>query len=191
MVAQFTGDTCPVDTHTILTYSQSTNPNSPYYDDQTRMFSRKEWVDEAFCESEIAADPNLQVTRISSAPAADLSVTNSDSPDPVPPGERLTYTVTVTNNGPDSATGVSLTDTLARSLRVRSVRPSQGRCVLRRTNVDCSLGDLAQGASATVVIVVRPTRKGTVTSTASVTASQPSDPDTTNNTATATTSVKQ
>ena len=62
MVAQFTGDEdCPVDTRTILTYSQSTNPNSPYFADQTRMFSNKQWVDEAYCEDEIAADPNLEV----------------------------------------------------------------------------------------------------------------------------------
>jgi hypothetical protein len=65
MVAQFTGDEdCPVDARTILTYSQSTNPNSPYFGDQTRMFSNKEWVDEAYCEEEIAADPNLQVIEI-------------------------------------------------------------------------------------------------------------------------------
>ena len=63
MVAQFTGDPdCPVDARTILTYSQSTNPNSPYFADQTRMFSNKQWVDEAYCEDEIAADPNLEVT---------------------------------------------------------------------------------------------------------------------------------
>jgi hypothetical protein len=66
MVAQFTGDEdCPVDTRNILTYSQSTNPNSPYFADQTRMFSNKEWVDEAYCEDEIAADPNLEVQEIS------------------------------------------------------------------------------------------------------------------------------
>ena len=66
MVAQFTGDEdCPVDTRTILTYSQSTNPNSPYFADQTRMFSNKQWVDEAYCEEEIAADPNLEVETIS------------------------------------------------------------------------------------------------------------------------------
>ena len=68
MVAQFTGDeNCPVDTRNILTYSQSTNPNSPYFADQTRMFSNKQWVDEAYCESEIAADPNLNVQEISEA----------------------------------------------------------------------------------------------------------------------------
>jgi acyl-homoserine-lactone acylase len=66
MAAQFTDDPdCPVDARTILTYSQSTNPNSPYFADQTRMFSRKEWKDERFCEDEIAADPNLEVETIS------------------------------------------------------------------------------------------------------------------------------
>jgi acyl-homoserine-lactone acylase len=62
MATQFTGADCPVDTRTILTYSQSTNPNSPYFADQTRMFSRKQWVDEAYCDNEISADPNLTVT---------------------------------------------------------------------------------------------------------------------------------
>ncbi len=65
MAAQFTGDEgCPVDARTILTYSQSTNPSSPYFGDQTRMFSNKQWVDEAYCEDEIAADPNLEVTQL-------------------------------------------------------------------------------------------------------------------------------
>ena len=43
---------------------------------------------------------------------ADLSVTKSDSPDPVLVGDPLAYTVTVANNGPAEATGVVLTDTL-------------------------------------------------------------------------------
>jgi hypothetical protein len=68
MAAQFTDDPdCPVDARTILTYSQSTNPNSPYFGDQTRMFSNKQWKNEAFCEDEIAADPNLEVKTISDA----------------------------------------------------------------------------------------------------------------------------
>jgi acyl-homoserine-lactone acylase len=60
---QFT-DGCP-ETRAILTYSLSTDPTSPWFADQTRMFSNKQWVDEAYCENEIAADPNLQVTDIS------------------------------------------------------------------------------------------------------------------------------
>ena len=51
---QFT-DGCP-ETRAILTYSLSTDPTSPWFADQTRMFSEKQWVDEAYCEDEIAAD---------------------------------------------------------------------------------------------------------------------------------------
>lgn len=121
----------------------------------------------------------------------DLSVMKTDSPDPVFAGEPLTYTVTVTNKGPSTATGVVLTDKLDRSLRVSSARPSQGRCRVRtRLDVVCDLGDLPGGESATATIVVRPTRKGMITNTASVTLSQPTDPDMSNNTATVTTEVK-
>ncbi|HEX7745501.1 MAG TPA: penicillin acylase family protein, partial [Micromonosporaceae bacterium] len=44
----------------ILTYSQSTNPNSPYYADQTRLFSGKGWDTIKYTEAQIAADPNLR-----------------------------------------------------------------------------------------------------------------------------------
>ena len=43
---------------------------------------------------------------------SDLSVTKTANPNPVLVGQPVTYTVTVTNNGPDAATGVSLTDNL-------------------------------------------------------------------------------
>ena len=61
---------------------------------------------------------------------------------------------------------------------------------MRRTEVRCALSDLAEGDSATVTIVVRPTRKGTITNTATATALDPADPDATNNTATESTIVK-
>jgi acyl-homoserine-lactone acylase len=44
----------------ILTYSQSTNPNSPYYADQTRVFSGKGWDTIKYTDAQIAADPNLR-----------------------------------------------------------------------------------------------------------------------------------
>jgi hypothetical protein len=68
MVTQFT-DGCP-DDRSILTYSQSENPASPYYSDQTKMYSNKQWVDPPYCENEILADPSLQTTRLSSNPPA-------------------------------------------------------------------------------------------------------------------------
>ena len=69
MVTSFTGG-CP-DDRSILTYSQSENPNSPYFADQTEMFSRKEWVDPPFCLDEVNGDPalNTQVIQGSTATA--------------------------------------------------------------------------------------------------------------------------
>ena len=64
MVTQFVDGACGADDRSILTYSQSENPSSPHWADQTRMFSNKEWVDPAFCEEEVAAEPGLEVTEI-------------------------------------------------------------------------------------------------------------------------------
>ncbi|MFI7707563.1 penicillin acylase family protein [Nonomuraea sp. NPDC049480] len=51
-------------TRTILTYSQSANPASPHHTDQTRLYSRKQWVTERFTETEITADPHLKTTTL-------------------------------------------------------------------------------------------------------------------------------
>ncbi len=51
---------------TILTYSQSTNPASPYYSDQTRMFSQKQWVSLPFHEADVKA-ATLESMAISAA----------------------------------------------------------------------------------------------------------------------------
>ena len=59
-VVSFDGDGCP-DARSILTYSQSTDPTSPYYADQTRMYAEKKWVTMRFCEADVLADPKLRV----------------------------------------------------------------------------------------------------------------------------------
>jgi hypothetical protein len=69
MVAQFLRHgACPVRASTILTYSQSVDSTSPYFADQTRMFSRKQWVDEPFCERDIRLSPGMQTTYLGAAP---------------------------------------------------------------------------------------------------------------------------
>jgi len=126
------------------------------------------------------------------APAADLAVTKTDSPDPVHIGQALTYAVKVTNRGTSTATGVMLDDQLPRNAGFGSASASQGSCLLKpeRKLVSCSLGSLANRATATVTIVVKPNQKGTITNTASATASAPVDPNTANNTASASTTVQ-
>jgi acyl-homoserine-lactone acylase len=54
---------CP-DVRSILTYSQSSDPTSPYFSDQTEMFSSKQWIHAPFCPDEIRNDPGLSVTEL-------------------------------------------------------------------------------------------------------------------------------
>ncbi|MBA2373518.1 MAG: DUF11 domain-containing protein, partial [Chloroflexi bacterium] len=124
--------------------------------------------------------------------AADLAVTIADAPDPATLGQPLRYTIVVTNNGPSSAIGVTLTDTLPKNAGFSSASTTQGTCASKpvKRTVTCSLGTIASGASVTVMIEVKPTAKGTATNTVTVTATSPTDPSTVNNTATATTTVK-
>jgi len=124
------------------------------------------------------------------ADTADLSLTMTDAPDPVRVNGNLAYTIVIRNSGPLAASVVSLSDQLPKQAGSASATTSQGSCSTKaKTQVTCSLGSLASGASAMVVITVKPTGPGTLTNTASVTASSPRDPNTANNSATVTTTV--
>ncbi len=116
---------------------------------------------------------------------ADLSLTKTDSPDPVPAGGNVTYTLTAANNGPSAATGVTITDTLPAS--VTFVSASSG-CANSGGTVTCTIGTLASGATASRTITGRTTEVGTFTNTATVAGDQ-FDPNPTNNTASASTTV--
>jgi acyl-homoserine-lactone acylase len=67
MATQFTGGPCPVDLHTFVTYGESEDPTSPHHADYTRAFSRKEWHDTPFCESDIR-QARLSTTRVGVRP---------------------------------------------------------------------------------------------------------------------------
>ena len=47
---------------------------------------------------------------LDAALTVNLSMTKSDSPDPVSSGQNVTYAISVTNNGRDTAPGVTFTD---------------------------------------------------------------------------------
>jgi uncharacterized repeat protein (TIGR01451 family)/CSLREA domain-containing protein len=113
--------------------------------------------------------------------SADLTVTLAAAPAQLKIGEQVTYTATVTNKGPNSATGIALTNALPAGATLVSVRPSRGSCTSTGAVV-CALGELADQATATVTIVATPTAAGTLRDSVSVRALQV-DPDATNNTA--------
>jgi len=127
---------------------------------------------------------------------ADLSIAKSGAPNPVLSGNRLTYTLTVTNNGPQDATGVTVTDPLPASGHFNSVASTQGTCARAATTnplpkggtITCDLDKLANHSTATITIVVTTTTPGTLTNTATV-AGKETDPNPVNNSATATSTV--
>lgn len=120
---------------------------------------------------------------------ADLGIVKTDSPDPVRAGQGLTYTLVVTNRGPNGATNVTVTDPLPASVGLVSATPSQGGCG-GTTTVTCLLGGLAAGNSATISIVVSVSAAAapSITNTASVTATE-TDPNPGDNAASAPTAV--
>jgi uncharacterized repeat protein (TIGR01451 family) len=111
------------------------------------------------------------------AAQADLEISKADSPDPVTVGDNLTYTITVTNNGPDAAANVVVTDTLPSGVTFVSASPG---CVHAAGVVTCNLGNIPAGSSVTITIVVTVTAPGTISNTATVT-SDTLDPNTANN----------
>ena len=119
--------------------------------------------------------------------SADLALTKTDSPDPVTPGSSLLYTLSISNGGPNTATGVVVTDTLPGGVTFQSSSASQGSCTGTVT-VTCNLGSILNGGTATVQILVTAGGAGSVTNNASVT-SAVSDPNAANNSASAGTTI--
>jgi uncharacterized repeat protein (TIGR01451 family) len=113
-------------------------------------------------------------------PLADLSLTKTDSPDPVSADSNLTYTLDVANAGPSNASAVTVTDSLPAGVTYLGASPSQGSCSEAGGTVTCDLATLAGSASASIEIVVRPQSEGPITNTASVTGAE-TDPDPTDN----------
>jgi uncharacterized repeat protein (TIGR01451 family) len=125
---------------------------------------------------------------------ADLSVTNVDAPDPVGAGNNLTYTITVSNAGPDPAAATSLSDTLPAGTTFISLAPAGGWSCTTPTvggvgTVSCSLASMNVGSAVfTLTVSVGFSTSGTVSNTAVITSST-SDPAPANNSATANTTV--
>ena len=120
--------------------------------------------------------------------STDLALTVNDSPDPVQEGGALTYSMTVTNNGPLAATNVSFTATVPATATVnlgdagdRHVRGAERRSDRRATSAT-----LQSGAAASVTVQVTVGNGGTLTTTAGVGSDQ-ADPTPTNNSVTVTT----
>ncbi len=165
-------------------------------------------------DPEVANDTAILATTVTTstvqAASTDLAVTTTNIPEPVNLGDNIAYTIAVTNNGPTTATGVVLTDTLPLGANFVSAEPSKGTVTSESNvfsvsqdsgdpNADlpqsqsfekviANLGDLNTGETATVTITANSSAAGTLLNTATLTSNE-SDPNTTNNFSTQTITV--
>jgi uncharacterized repeat protein (TIGR01451 family) len=130
-------------------------------------------------EPDYVSDNDTDSVSLNDNTVADLAMSMVASQEPVPQGATFTYTITVSNHGPASATSVVVTDTLPAGVTLNSATATQGSCG-GTTTVTCTLGTLPDGLSANVVLVVTKTVGGNVSNTASVTAAE-TDPFMPNN----------
>ena len=86
------------------------------------------------------------------APQADLELIKTSNKTVVRPGESMTYTLTLTNKGPGSAPSVKVRDQIPAGLTFVSAAPSVG--TYNSSTGIWDVGDLANGASATLTITV-------------------------------------
>jgi uncharacterized repeat protein (TIGR01451 family) len=122
-------------------------------------------------------------------PTADLGLSLLASPPSVVLGNSLTYTVIVTNNGPDFAPGVSVTNILPVASGILSAVASQGTVDIISNNVVvCTMGQINAGDGATATIQVLPTSAGSLVASANVVSSR-LDPILGNNSDSVTTTV--
>lgn len=114
-------------------------------------------------------------------PVVDVGIAIAATPSPVAFGQALVYTITATNQGPDAASAVTISDLLPTGVTFVSAVSSTGaEPTLTDRRLVAILGDLPAGESATVQIhVVTSSPPGsTLLNTADVTTSErDSNPD--------------
>ena len=113
--------------------------------------------------------------------SSDLAVAKSVSNATSTVGTDVTFTVTVGNNGPSNATGVTVTDVLPNGYTFVSANPTQGS--YSSTTGAWTVGAVSSGAGATLTITATVRASGSYTNTASLSASIPADSNAANDSA--------
>src|SRR5262245_57556461 len=120
---------------------------------------------------------------------ADLSVSKAVSDATPNVGDPITFTVTLSDQGPDDATGVQATDLLPAGVSVVSATPSQGSA--DSPGVLLTVGTVRPCVPQTLSIAAAVVSPTAPTTTATISDADQFDPSTANNTASATETPQQ
>ncbi len=140
-------------------------------------------------ETDLNATNNNAIATVTVKPAVDLGITVTPSPIPVYAGGNLSYAVTISNQGPSTATGLTLSDVLSSDVSWVSATTAGGTCTTAGSSVACTMNDLSAGSDALVTLVTRPGMAGSLSNTLSIAANE-TDLSPADNTATATATVQ-
>ena len=105
------------------------------------------------------------------SPSAHLSFVKTVNHATATFGAPLTYTLTVTNSGPGTATGVTMIDAPKTAMRLVSAQAQQGSCN-GSFPLTCAVGTLAPNTSTSVTVVAVSLITGPIDNGASVTSTQ-------------------
>jgi uncharacterized repeat protein (TIGR01451 family) len=115
--------------------------------------------------------------------SADLSISVTDTPDPVTVGADIAYTIAVTNAGPSTAERI-----IVSGFPIGMITPDPGWACTSGGSIQCALAQLPSGTASTIRVAVRALAASTLSNTFSVTSAL-TDPNTANNTAAVQTTV--
>ena len=122
---------------------------------------------------------------------ADVGITKTLTPAAPVAGDQATYRLVVTNHGPSTATGVIVSDPLPAGLIDPTVTTSGGTCDITAGTLNCTIPSIANAGFEVITVAgtIDPAASGqTLSNTAQVSANEP-DPNSANNTDTATGTV--
>ncbi|MEM9530411.1 MAG: autotransporter domain-containing protein [Pseudomonadota bacterium] len=105
-------------------------------------------------------------------PGADMTLSKAASASSVQVGDTFDWTITVTNNGPATADGFTVTDTLPPETTLLTTTAPDFNCSTAGADVNCTwaAAPLASAGSSTITLSVSADQPGTVSNSASVSA---------------------
>jgi uncharacterized repeat protein (TIGR01451 family)/uncharacterized delta-60 repeat protein len=159
------------------------------------ILTNRGWVHDLLIDAQgrivtVGGSGAFELARFNNDPVADLRITKLVSGGPFVPGDPVSYSITVSNVGPDEARNVQVTDVLPAAVTFASCSANGGgACGGAGNNRTIAYASLASGASSTIAIAATLNQgiaDGTIVSnTAEVSALFPGDPDSSNNSASA------